>query len=101
MEAVIGSGQEEMKAVISSTWGKLEESMKYWVEAILVFLHHRTQGTQAKIEAMKTLVDTMWQGLKAKIAGVTDDFLKGLETARHEFKTQLAEVEAWGASRFN
>jgi hypothetical protein len=81
MEAVIGSSQEEMRAVISSTWGKLEESMKYWVEAILVSLDHRTQETRAKIEAMKTLVNTMGQGLKAKTAGATDNFLKGFETA--------------------
>jgi hypothetical protein len=64
-------------------------------------LDHRTQGTQAKIEAAKTLVDTTWRGLEAKIVEVTDDFLEGLETARLEFKMQLAEVEAQDAREFN
>jgi hypothetical protein len=101
MEAAIVSGQEEMRAAINSIWGELKESIKYWVEAILVSLDHRTQGTQAKIEATKTLTVTMWQGLKAKIAEVTDDFLKTLETARREFKTQLVEVNAWGTGNFS
>jgi hypothetical protein len=39
--------------------------------------------------------ETTQHGLKAKTAEVTNDFLQGLETTRHEFKTQLAEVEAW------
>jgi hypothetical protein len=54
----------------------------------------RTQGTQSEIEAMKTLVDTTHRGLKAKIAEVIDDFLKGLKTARHELKTQLSNYSA-------
>jgi uncharacterized protein YbcI len=49
MEAVIGSGQKEMRAMISSIRAKLEESMKHRVEDILESLDHRTQGTQAKI----------------------------------------------------
>jgi hypothetical protein len=101
MEAAIVSGQEKMRAVISSIWGELKESMKYRVEAILVSLNHRTQGTQAKIGATKTLIDTMRRGLKAKIAEVTDNFLETLETSRREFKMLLVEVEAWGVSKFS
>lgn len=77
------SGQEEMRVVIRSIRGQLKESMKYPVEAILVSIDHRTQGTQAKI------------------AEVTDDFLETLETARHEFKRLLVEEEAWGTGKFS
>jgi hypothetical protein len=65
------------------------------VKDVLVSLNHRTQGTQIEIEIMKPLVDTMWQGLEAKITEVTDDFLEGLKTARIKFKTQLEQVEFW------
>jgi hypothetical protein len=65
-----------MRASINSVWTELEESMKHHVEDVLVSLNHRTQGTQAEIEATKTLVDTTRQGFKARIAEVTDDFLE-------------------------
>lgn len=35
------------------------------------------------------------------IAEVTETFLWGLKTTTHEFKTQLAEVEAWGSCKFS
>jgi hypothetical protein len=78
MEAAIGSSQEEMRAAISSIRAKLED--------VLMSLNHKTQGIRAEIEATKTLVGTTWQGLKAKIAEVTDCFVEGLRTASHEFK---------------
>jgi hypothetical protein len=50
METVIGSSQEDMRAMINSIWSELEESMECQVEDILVSLDHRTQGTQTKME---------------------------------------------------
>jgi hypothetical protein len=85
---------------ISSIWAELQATMKHWVKDIFISLDHSTQGTQVKIETRKSLVDTTWLGLKAKIAEVTGDFFKGLRTARHEFRTQLEQVEARAEHRY-
>jgi hypothetical protein len=77
MEALIESGQEEMRAAISSIGAKLEESMKRRVENVQMSLDHRMQGTQAEIEVTKTLVDTTQRGLEAKVAEVHRLFPQG------------------------
>jgi hypothetical protein len=64
-------------------------------------LDHRTQRTQAEIEATKTLVCTTKRGFVAKIAEVAADFLGGLETTWHEFRTQLADVGVRRAREFS
>jgi DNA polymerase III delta prime subunit len=79
MEAAIGCSQEEMRAAISSIGAKLEKSMKHQVENVQMSLDHRTQASQAQIEATKTLVHTMWRGLKAKIAEVHRLFPRGTQ----------------------
>lgn len=56
MEAEISSFQEEMRAEISLIWANLGETMQHRVEDVLVSLDHRTQ---AEIDAMKTIIDTM------------------------------------------
>lgn len=40
--------------MISSNWTKLEESMEHCVEDVPVSFNHRSQGTQAEIEAIET-----------------------------------------------
>jgi hypothetical protein len=47
----------------------------------------RIQGTQVKIETTRC-------GLETKPTEVTGEFLHGLDITWHEFKTQLADVEA-------
>jgi hypothetical protein len=55
MDASIRSGQEEMRAAMSSIGAKLEESMKCRVENIQMFLDHRMQRTQAKMAEVHRL----------------------------------------------
>jgi hypothetical protein len=47
---------------------------------------HRNQEIQIKVEAKKTLVDTMRRKLEAKKAEVTADFLGGLETTKRKLE---------------
>jgi hypothetical protein len=85
LEAAVGSGQEEMRATICSTWAELEDSMNHWVEDAPVSLDHRTQGNQAEVGTKKTLVDTAKLGLEAKsrMSPSRDSKFVGASSKRH------------------
>jgi hypothetical protein len=121
MTAAIRNSQEKMKAAINSIWFALEGSIRHWVEdvlasvdqqmqglceelsenieqmqsglqAVTTFLNHRIQVEET--QTTKTLVETTWSVLKAKIAEVMDHFVKGLDLTQCKFKKELKEVEA-------
>jgi ribosomal protein L6P/L9E len=70
------------------------EQMHLGLQAVTTSLGHRIQGTQIDIQTTKALVETTQHGLKSKIAGVMDDFTKGLNVTQCEFETQLKEGQA-------
>lgn len=61
MESKMNKNQEKLEALIRSNhklhWGPTGR-IREMGENIKMSLNHRTQGTQVKIEATKTLVDT-------------------------------------------
>jgi hypothetical protein len=100
LEKVTVSGmQEKTESLINSNQSELEETIKQWVEGILVSVNQWTwslyegltkkiEQTQSSLQAvttslnhiqveaqrMKILVETMQHGLEARIAEVTQDF---------------------------
>jgi BMFP domain-containing protein YqiC len=123
IEGVIRNGHEEIKTAINSIQSELEKTIRHRVEDVLVSVDQQTRGLckklnekieqtqsglqtamsldhRSQVEAQtRTLVETTWHELEAKIAKVTDDYTQGLDLMRREFETQLKEVEARAARR--
>jgi hypothetical protein len=56
--------------------------MQLGLQAVTTSLGHRIQGTLIDIQTTEALVETMWHGLKSNVAGVMDDFTKGLNVMK-------------------
>lgn len=64
------------------------------INTVIVTSHREIRAESSAIWAELVSLDHKNQGTKAKITEVLVNFLEGLETAKGEFKMQLAEDKA-------
>lgn len=74
---------------------KNNEQMQLGLQAIMISLVHRIQGAEINVQTTKTLVETMQHGFKAKIAGVTDSFTKGLYVKHYTRPLTALRTSTW------